>query len=289
MSEDAKTRMAGGLTHLWDCTPLSRSVLARPLPYAAAAFRSALWQPSVAALLLNDKVIAGAGGQGFLNRVLIVAPDSTAGTRFFKPRSPESDQIINAFADRIHDLLATPMPLADGTANELELRVLPLSVAAVEAWTAFQHETEKRLGPDGDLRPILGFVNRLPEHATRLAAVQTLFGNPAAEEVPLEAMQNGIELAQYYANEALRLAEAAAVSADIQKADQVRHWLMTGWDEPLISLPDLYQFGPNGIREKARPSQRSDALVEHGYLIAMPPGNFVKGKKRKEVWRVIGK
>ncbi len=57
-------------------------------------------------------------------------------------------------------------------------------------------------------------------------------------------MAAGIELAQHYAAEALRLHGSSQVSADLRLAERTLKWLMLSWPEPTISLPDLYQRGP---------------------------------------------
>ena len=98
MKEDARVRMSGALTNLWDGTPLSRvrgneaGVLAgRRLTVNLMA------QPAVAALLLRDPVVAGSDGQGLVNRFLVAEPESTAGTRFFQEPPPEAVETIKIF------------------------------------------------------------------------------------------------------------------------------------------------------------------------------------------------
>jgi hypothetical protein len=58
-------------------------------------------------------------------------------------------------------------------------------------------------------------------------------------------MQSAIVLAQHYAAEALRLFGASPVGGDLRLAQRVLQWLREKWNEPAVSLPDLYQLGPN--------------------------------------------
>jgi acyl-CoA reductase-like NAD-dependent aldehyde dehydrogenase len=105
-------------------------------------------------------------------------------------------------------------------------RALPLSPAAREKWIVFQHETERELAPGARLEPIRGLGNRLPAHAARLAAVLTLFEDVEATEVAAAAMDCGIELARYYAGEALRIVGAERVKPELRQAEMVRRWLL---------------------------------------------------------------
>ena len=77
------------------------------------------------------------------------------------------------YGARLLEMLERPMPLAGRRPNELAPRPLPLSQAAAQLWLAFVDRVEKMLAHDGELRPISGFSNKLPEHAARIAAVLT--------------------------------------------------------------------------------------------------------------------
>ena len=99
-------------------------------------------------------------------------------------------------------------------------------------------------------------------------------------------MEAGIALPQHYAAEALRLFGASRVSGDLREAEQLRRWLLTSWREPVVSLPDIYQRGPNAIRDKTRARRAVNILSDHGSLVAAPAG-VVDGTFRREVWRIV--
>lgn len=290
MTDDAKARMAAGLTLLWDGKPLRRVRAGESTVLPGRRLSVHLMaQPAVAALLLCDPLIAGADGQGLVNRFLIAAPESTAGGRFFEEPPEGTDDQIQAFARRCRELLGTRPALVDGKANELAPRILRLNPAARQAWIAYQHATEAKLGPDGELRPIRGLANRLPAHACRLAAVLTLFSDLHVTEIGEEDMTRGIALAEYYGAEALRQAEWSAVNADLRLADLVLRWCLHAWKEEVISLPDLYQLGPNSIRAPDLARRIVGVLVKYGHLSEEPGPIVVNGKRRREAWRIIGK
>jgi hypothetical protein len=81
---------------------------------------------------------------------------------------------------------------------------------------------------------------------------------------------NGIALAQYYLGEASRLANAAMVSAEIDRAETLRLWLMEKWREPDITLRDVVRRGPNSLREGPK-ARAAIALLENYGWVGNPP------------------
>src|SRR5215207_3666807 len=84
-----------------------------------------------------------------------------------------------------------------------------------------------------------GFANKVPEHAARIAAGLSIIDDPRCQEITSTAIYAGIELAQHYVMEALRLFDAGSARPEILRAEQLLDWLQT-WDGELISLPDVY-------------------------------------------------
>jgi hypothetical protein len=72
-----------------------------------------------------------------------------------------------------------------------------------------------------------------------------------AEEITCDDMEAGIALADHYAAEALRLFGVARVRAELHLAQRLLDWLLQDWLEPVISLIEIYQQGPNPIRENS--------------------------------------
>ena len=143
------------------------------------------------------------------------------------------------------------------------------------------------LAHDGELRPISGFANKLPEHAARIAAVLTLVRDLDAGEVAAAEMAAGIELVQHYAAEALRLHGGSHVSAELRLAHRALDWMLRHWPEPAISLPDLYQRGPTAIRDGKTARKVVTILEDHGWLVRIPEGSIVAGTHRREAWRIV--
>jgi hypothetical protein len=285
MSDDAKLRTASGLSAIWDGEPIKRvrrgdGVVILP---GRCLTMHLMAQPAVACVWLNDPLLAD---QGMLSRVLPTAPNATSGTRRWREQSPNSDPAMKRYGARLLAILERPLPLAPDTRNELSPPTLAMSSEARQMWIGFYNHVEERLKPGGELEEIRGFGNKLAEHAVRIAAVLLLVEDIEASEVGGAEMERGISLAQHYATEALRLFGASRVRHELFTAQQLLHWLTT-WQEELISLPDVYQLGPNPIREMASAKRAVTLLEEHGWLIRVQHGACVAGKFRREVWRIV--
>jgi hypothetical protein len=161
--------MPPGLSAAWDGQPIKRVRAdgAMVLPGRRLAMHL-MAQPDVTGLMLNDPLLAE---QGLLS-----------------PR-----------------ILERPLPVVTGTRNTLAPSALRLSNDATRLFVAFHDHVETRVGAGGELEPIRGLANKLPEHAARIAAVLAMVSDFDAGEVGSIQMTAGIDLAQHYATEALRL------------------------------------------------------------------------------------
>jgi hypothetical protein len=120
--------------------------------------------------------------------------------------------------------------------------------------------------------------------------VLTLTENLKAQSVPAECAEAGIWLAEHYGAEAVRLAQTEVEAPDLQLAERLQSWLLTDWKRgPIISLTDIYTFGPNSIRDAKRARRIVGILEEHGWLIRVQGGAVVLGKVRRECWRIISR
>ncbi len=145
MSEDHRLKTGAALSSLWDGQPIRR-VRAGDGTIILPGRRVSMHlmaQPNVAAELLADGLLTG---QGFLSRVLVTAPDTTAGTRFWHEPKPESSQAIKAYGGRLLSILEVSPPLADGKPNELKPDPLEMSPRTKEAWTQFADHVEGQMG-----------------------------------------------------------------------------------------------------------------------------------------------
>jgi hypothetical protein len=119
-----------------------------------------------------------------------------------------------------------------------------------------------------------------------VAGVLTLVRDIEAGEIASQQMEAGIAIVQHYAAEALRLHGGSRISGELIEAQRLLAWLHTGWHESAVSLPDIYQRGPNTIREATRARKAVAILVEHGWLLPSNPC-VVAGTFRRDVWRIV--
>lgn len=284
MATENRLRRISGLSSLWDGSPLARWRAGDGVSVFRGRRLSAhlMAQPVAVAGFLADPLAAG---QGIIARFLICEPASAIGTRLRTGHDASSDAALTRFTTRIGEVLRYPLPVREGSRNELEPPILALAPDARAVLQAFALELERQQAVRGTLETVRPFASKAAEHAARLAAVLTLYADPGARTVTGETMAGAVELATFYVTEAQRLADAAVVSAETADAEQIRRWLMESWAEPFISATDAAQRGP--FKETARARKVLVMLARHGWLIAVGDGAEGLGKHRREAWRVV--
>jgi hypothetical protein len=294
MNADNKLKTAAGLSDLWDKGLVKRLRAgdgAMILPGRRVSLHL-MAQPDVAAIMLFDPLLRE---QGMLSRLLVTAPDSTAGTRLWREPKPESTQALARYRNKLLGILRTKPPMAlDGVGkplpNELTPRPLPLSETARKLWIEFADVVELEMAPGGELEPVRALANKLPEQAARVAGVLAILDSTTAvAEISEDQLARAIEIVRHHALEALRLSRAGAVEPDLRLAQRLLDWLTRSWPEPMVSLPDVYQRGLNAISDKKTAARIVGILVDHGWLERLPGGAVVAGVTRREVWAIQGK
>lgn len=285
MSEDAKLRTIAGLSELWDATNIKRVRGGDGWSFLRGRRLSLhlMIQPGIAAEFLSNKMFAD---QGILSRMLVTAPASLAGTRMQREPKAATDAALKRYRDRLLKLLRHKPCFADFDKSELKPRALLVATNAKLVWRNFADECEAALAEGQKYEPIRGFANKLAEQALRIAAVLELVDDINVEQVNSPSMKRGIEIARYYASEALRLFEQGTCSAEILQAEKVLKWLHKE-RKSVIALPTIYQNGPNSVREAAKAREAVNMLVSHGWLYAISGGAKIDGVYRREAWEVV--
>ena len=215
-------------------------------------------------------------------------PDTRAGLRLWRDPQPESAAKLKRYGAQLLSILEEPLPMTPGKSNELAPRSIFLSPKARRLLIQFGDHVERCLAKGAAFEPIRPLGNKLAEHATRLAAVLTLTENLHAPSAPPRCAEAGIRLAEHYAAEALRLAQPEGAAPDLELAERLRLWLLAGWKHsPTISITDIYNYGPNPIRNARTARRIVGILQEYGWLIRMQRGAVVLGKFRRECWQII--
>ena len=282
MNDDNRIKTAATLSGMWDEGRADRHragdgalrIVGRRLTLHV------LIQPDASRRLLQASDLVD---QGLTSRILLAAPPSNAGSRLFiKP--PANDARLAAYNKLIGDWLTREPPTTDGR-NQANPRALAFGTEAEGLWVEFHDNIERQLGANGALATVKSLGGKLAEHVARIAGILTIIADHTAEIVTEEAVSSACALGDYYAAESLRLNAEARVSGELARAELLRRWLIDSWTEPLISLPDALQRGPNSLRTKAVMEGCIGVLLDHYWL--NPVGSAtVAGQSRKLCWRI---
>ena len=285
MNADNRLKTMAGLSRLWNGEPIDRTRAGD----GATAYRGRrlaghlMLQPIAARPLLSDPQ---ASGQGFLARFLIVEPLSLIGTRLRRGHNPVSDAAVASFSVRLESILEIPMPTS-GNPQELSPRRLALSAGAKELLWRFHETVEQAQAAGGPMEQVRAYASKAAEQAARISGVLTLWADLDAPEITPLAMGWGVTLADFYLSEAKRLAEVSAISAETERAETLRKWLLGSWRSDEVLPSDILQHGPNALRERAKLTAPLGMLAKNGWVVALPEGTEVRGVSRKEAYRIV--
>jgi len=284
MNSENRQKTLAAFNDLWQGNPIrrTRSGDGHATLYGRRLAVHLMVQPTVARGFMADPLAADTG---FLPRFLMCEPPSAIGTRM-QANARRDDMALQGFAGRLRDILDTPLPM-DPETRELDPRTLHLTPDAWALLVAFSDTIEAAQAPGGDLAHITGTASKAAEQAARISGVLTLWRDLDAPAVQPRDMVDAIDLAQYYLSEASRLASAATVSAEIDRAEALRRWLLESWPEPEIMVRDVVRLGPNPLRESPKARAALGILEKHGWLVPLEAGTVVRGAARAEAWAIV--
>lgn len=292
MNQENRLKTLAGLSNLWDGKPISRTRGGDGAItlYGRRVCAHLLMQPIVAETILSDPL---ALNQGFLSRCLISAPESSLGTQTYVAKDLSIEASYGHYCARITQVLNAKLPFKidpDTGKPMLELipRKLPVSSDGKAIWIRFHDWVQEHLGHDGVFRPISGIAAKAAEHALRLAGTLSLVDDLNTMAISPGHVKAGIVLARFYLTEALRLFHTAKTNPDLVLAEKVLAWLRTREcpNNNLVSSPDVYQLGPNAVRDKGTARRILEILSDHGWVRLVEGGAEIAGKKRRQVWEV---
>lgn len=285
MNADNRLKTMAGLSRLWNGEPIDRTRAGDGTQtYRGRRLAAHLMVQPVAALpLLSDPQ---AMGQGFLARFLLTQPPSRIGTRLKRDAGPNCTRIVERFAAHLSSILSADPP-TDGHPQELASRRLTLSPDAKELLWRFHEAVERAQAEGEDLQPVRAFASKAVEQAARLAGVLTLWADLGAPHITAQAMGWGVTLSQFYLGEAKRLAESGAVSIETENAELLRRWLLESWPHQEVIPSEIFNKGPNALRERKKLNAPLAMLVKSGWLTQLPEGTEVRGISRKEAYWIV--
>jgi hypothetical protein len=236
-------------------------------------------QRTVAMKLLGDE---GARDNGLLARVLLSEPETTIGTRFWREGWADYDQFLHQYDARLADLLDRKPRILDG-GDGFDPEPIAFHAEAERRMIGFYNDTEAALRDGGRYASIRGFGAKLLEHASRLAGILAAYaGQDAIDATTFDA---GAELASFYAGEHIRLADTAGIAPDLLLAERLLIWWQCRPD-PRCYLLEIYQRGPNAIREATTAKRIVGILEERGWIQRLPAGTQIDGSTRRDAWEL---
>lgn len=270
MSRDNRSKMLAGLSQMFSGTPIKRPRAHQRDEYidGVPLTMHLMFQPKYLAEVFGDEEMAD---QGFLNRVLCCYPKSTMGTRFFKRPTPADKAALQDFAAHCLEILRELAHRRELHCSDDEdsSPVLALDDDAHAQLVAWHDELEA--GLNNRFLAVRTYAGRCVEHATRLAAVITLFDDINAKAVSLTAAKSAVELMSFYLEEYRHLRRMAHAREEIANARLLGSWLVGRFGAGGVFSPRaVSQLGPNALRDAIARDAAIATLEQHGWIAEKP-------------------
>lgn len=203
-------------------------------------------------------------GTGFIARFLIAWPQSTQGSRTYRP-APESMPAVMRFAERICALLDTP--LATDVHGSLTPVVLDLSQAARKAWIQIFNTIERQLGRDGELHAVRDVAAKAPENLVRLAGLFHVMERGAGADIDVDCIQAANAVITWHLSESRRVLAELDTPPALATAIRLDAWLRTDAisnGTGRVPTRRVFQYGPNCVRDGREFTAALALLTERG-------------------------
>lgn len=275
MQEENQAATGGMLSKLWDGQAIKRIRADKEngtqILYGRRLCLHLMVQPDIAGKLLGNQAVRN---QGLLSRILVAAPKSLKGTRFWTEPTDSHRDDLRVYHERLGRLLAFEYRYRDENTRALDLALVNLTPAARAKLIAFSDHCERQIATGGKYVDIADFASKMTENATRLAAVVSFFSSGmglAKDGLSENAVNAGIALVEFYASEAARLYGAAAVDDDTANAATLIDWIRKrGFTA--IGVQFLNRRGPPQTRSAPALKRAISVLAEHGHLVSIKGG-----------------
>jgi hypothetical protein len=254
-------------------------------------------QPRIARTFFADIEMVD---QGITSRFLVTWPEPLAGTRQFPPPLPDDLAVLRAFNDQTKACLrrayAKDGGQVGGQSGQDEPReALTLTDEARAVWRDYAKTVEHGQAKGGPYETIRGWAGKCAEQAARVAAILTLFGDPGATIVGLEAMQAGITVADWYLHEWLRVSGVVEPQPEVTLASRVLEWLRANYGgkprgeaaQAGFTARDIYRNNVAGIATREPAEQVLKILAKHGEIETSDPPKPKKGRPPLVRWHLV--
>ncbi len=285
---------AAGLSEVWDGKPISRvRAQETKLLFGRRVSMHLMAQPGVATIMMGSDELAD---QGLLSRILVTHPGTLIGSRTLTDMNLSAMPAAANYYAAINALLDRTPTVSDSDPHQLLPAALKIDGAARTRLRKFYAHTEPLQAPGQYLAPIAGLASKSMQQCMRIAGVLTLVSDPGAGKVTEHAIDAAIILIEHYLGEALRLRSISKGAPDLVAAQKLLDWahrlpadvVVDDVEMRAVHAKQIYQYGPDAIRDKATALHLAEVLEGHGWFVRLPQGTRIDKTARKLAWQVIG-
>lgn len=219
---------------------------------------------------------------GFVQRFLYAFPASRLGYQDPRGSNPIPAEIMDDLRERlrtlVHKLWKNTMTGAVTFTDE-----------ASEEMYLFQEQMQERLRRGGDLHPMASWASKLPGKLARIAALITLYEDPASTTVGAEPLRRALAMAPYFITHARLCLDLMGANRDakLMPARDVLEWLRRRKEdkrrEPFTVRDtqrgvDGNSWGPEGVTSETV-RDAIDVLVDKGWVVPLPAPERPEGQR----------
>lgn len=168
--------------------------------------------------------------RGLLGRFLYSLPESLIGTRFYQNKRADP-AAKGAYLEAIRRIFEQPDPKPESENDRAPHYKLFIRGAALEVWTEFYNDTEKRQAVGGDLAGITDWASKSASAIARIAGIFHVIetgGNPDQDEISVETMGKAYEIGRLYLIEHAKAAYGLMnMTEDTHLARCILAWIST--------------------------------------------------------------
>lgn len=219
---------------------------------------------------------------GFVQRFLYGFPASRLGYQDPRGSKPIPAELMDDLRNRLGALV-------HGLWKNTMTRAVTFTDEASEEMYLFQEAMQERLRRGGDLHPIASWASKLPGKLARIAALVTLYEDPAATHVEAAQLRAALAMAPYFITHARLCLDLMGANRDakLMPARDVLEWLRRRKDdkrsEPFTIRDaqrgvDGNSWGPEGVTSETV-REAIDVLVDKGWVMPLPAPERPEGQR----------
>ncbi|MFE2300817.1 DUF3987 domain-containing protein [Streptomyces sp. NPDC059445] len=219
---------------------------------------------------------------GFVQRFLYGFPASRLGYQDPRGSVPIPSEVMDDLRHRLGQLV-------HGLWKNTMVRAVTFTDEASEVMYGFQEQMQERLRRGGDLHAMASWGSKLPGKLARIAALITLYEDPAATQVQAAQLRAALAMAPYFVTHARLCLDLMGANRDakLMPARDVLDWLRRRKDdkrrEPFTVRDaqrgvDGNSWGPEGVTSETV-QDAIHVLADKGWVVLLPAPERPEGQR----------